>query len=53
MPSFAIELSVDGVEAQRVGSRARVRLLLPPQTLAERLYFRTRQMLLRHFAQVS
>lgn len=52
-PAFALELALDEAPGQRVGSRARVRLTLPAQTLAERLYFRTRQLLLRHFAQVG
>ena len=38
---------------QRVGARAQVKLNLPEQSLAQQLFFRLRQLLLRQFAQLA
>lgn len=47
-PVFTFELSVPQAVAERVGSRAQVRLTLAPQTLVDRVFFRMRQLLLSH-----
>lgn len=47
-PVFGFELSVPQAVAERVGSRAQVRLTLAPQTLVDRAFFRMRQLLLSH-----
>jgi putative peptide zinc metalloprotease protein len=47
-PVFTIELLVPQAVAERVGSRAQVRLTLAPQTLVDRVFFRMRQLLLSH-----
>lgn len=52
-PVFVVELEVPTRDLARVGARAQVRLMLPEQSLAEQLYFRFRQLLLRQFAQLA
>lgn len=47
-PVFTLELLVPQAVAERVGSRAQVRLTLAPQTLVDRVFFRMRQLLLSH-----
>lgn len=47
-PVFTFELAVPQAVAERVGSRAQVRLTLAPQTLVDRVFFRMRQLLLSH-----
>lgn len=47
-PVFTFELAVPQALAERVGSRAQVRLTLAPQTLVDRAFFRMRQLLLSH-----
>ncbi len=47
-PVFTFELLVPQAVAERVGSRAQVRLTLAPQTLVDRVFFRMRQLLLSH-----
>lgn len=47
-PVFTFELAVPQALAERVGSRAQVRLTLAPQTLVDRVFFRMRQLLLSH-----
>lgn len=47
-PVFTFELAVPQALAERVGSRAQVRLTLAPQTLVDRVFFRLRQLLLSH-----
>lgn len=47
-PVFTLELAVPQALAERVGSRAQVRLTLAPQTLVDRVFFRMRQLLLSH-----
>lgn len=47
-PVFTFELAVPQAMAERVGSRAQVRLTLAPQTLVDRVFFRMRQLLLSH-----
>ena len=37
----------------RGGGRAEVRLQMPAQSIAQRAYFRARQLLLRHFAELQ
>lgn len=51
-PVFAVELDVPLRQQARVGARAQVKLNLPEQSLAQQLYFRVRQLLLRQFAQL-
>jgi putative peptide zinc metalloprotease protein len=51
-PVFVFELELPELAVQRIGARAEVKLQLPPQALAQRAYFRARQLLLRHFANV-
>ena len=52
-PVFVVELDVPTRDHARVGARAQVKLNLPEQSLAQQLFFRLRQLLLRQFAQLA
>ena len=53
LPVFVVELDVPTRDHARVGARAQVKLNLPEQSLAQQLFFRLRQLLLRQFAQLA
>lgn len=52
-PVFVFDIVVSDVQTVRGGGRAEVRLQMPAQSLAQRAYFRMRQLLLRHFADLQ